>query len=47
MSTAEVDASLVVVISSVERIESFEANVETAIVCVVPSIASDVVSTAE
>ncbi len=47
MSIAEFDASLVVVIASVEVIESFEANVETAIVGVVPSFASDVVSTAE
>ncbi len=47
MITAEVDASLMVVISSVEVIESFETNVETAIVGVVPSFASVVVSTAE
>jgi hypothetical protein len=37
----------VVVIASFEVIESFEANVEKAIVGVVPSFASVVVSTAE
>ena len=47
MITAEVDASLMVVISSVEVIESFEANVVTAIVVNVPSFASVVVIIAE
>ncbi len=45
--TAEFDASLVVVIASVEVIESFKSNVETAIVGVITSFASDVVSIAE
>ena len=47
VSIAEFDASLVVVIASVEVIESFEANVETALVGVVPSFASVDVSIAE
>jgi hypothetical protein len=47
VSPAEFDASLVVVIASVEVIESVDANVETGIVGVVPSFASVVVSQAE
>jgi hypothetical protein len=47
VSTAEVDASLEVVIASVEGIESVDANVVTGIVRAIASFASDVVSTAE
>ena len=47
VSTAKFDASVEVVMASVEGIESFEANAETALVGVVPSFASDVVGTAE
>ena len=47
VSTAEVDASLVVGIASVEVMESVVANVETGLVSVVPSFASSVDSKAE
>ena len=47
ISTAEVDASLEVVIASVLGIISVDANVLTGIVGVITSFALDVVSTAE
>jgi hypothetical protein len=47
VSTAKVDASIMVGIASVEVIESVDAKVETGIVGVAPSFSSVVVSIAD